>query len=278
MDETSQVEPSYEIGKPFDPTRFLKKISGNDYLEVKWRIAWFRAAHPDGSINTEWVPLSPGIAMFKATVSGGGGSATGYGTETPDDFKDYIEKAETKAIGRALGALGYGTQFAFDHDFNAGSKNPTQYQVVDSPGSAAQYGQGQQAAATPNRQRAPQEQSAPPPVQAHYPPAPVQQPVLQPAPQPVQQPAPQQSYAAPQQPQQAPQQSYVAPQQTAPQQMGQQNPNGPATPRQMQFVADLLVKNGYDVNEFDLSGWVFAEASAWITALKTTGKIPSAAP
>jgi hypothetical protein len=42
--------------------------------------------------------------------------ATGHGSETARDFKDYIEKAETKAIGRALAALGFGTQFAPDID------------------------------------------------------------------------------------------------------------------------------------------------------------------
>src|SRR5581483_1538041 len=32
-------------------------------------------------------------------------------SETATDFGDFIEKAETKAIGRALNALGYGAQF-----------------------------------------------------------------------------------------------------------------------------------------------------------------------
>jgi hypothetical protein len=52
------------------------------------------------------------MAIFKATVSvPSGGKATGYGSETAGDFPDFIEKAETKAIGRALNALGYGAQF-----------------------------------------------------------------------------------------------------------------------------------------------------------------------
>ncbi len=58
-----------------------------------------------------------GFALFKAQVSiPGGGSATGWGSETSQDFSDYIEKAETKALGRALAALGYGTQFCHDFD------------------------------------------------------------------------------------------------------------------------------------------------------------------
>ena len=37
-------------------------------------------------------------------------------SETMSDFRDYFEKAETKAIGRALAMLGYGTQFAPELD------------------------------------------------------------------------------------------------------------------------------------------------------------------
>jgi hypothetical protein len=43
-----------------------------------------------------------------------GALATGHGSETKSDFGDFIEKAETKAIGRALAALGFGTQFCDD--------------------------------------------------------------------------------------------------------------------------------------------------------------------
>ena len=51
-------------------------------------------------------------AQWTLAAIPGGGSATGYGSETAKDFGDFIEKAETKALGRALIALGYGTQFA----------------------------------------------------------------------------------------------------------------------------------------------------------------------
>ena len=58
----------------------------------------------------------------------GGGSATGWGSESSGDFRDYLEKAETKAIGRALAALGFGTQFCPDFEFGAAAGR-----VVDSP-------------------------------------------------------------------------------------------------------------------------------------------------
>ena len=97
------------------------KIDGRDYLEVKWRLLWLRTEHPDAAIHTELVKHEDGFALFKADVfiPGGHGSATGWGSESVDDFADYIEAAETKALGRALAALGYGTQFCQDFDFAA---------------------------------------------------------------------------------------------------------------------------------------------------------------
>jgi hypothetical protein len=111
----------------FDPSKYIIKLKGKDYLEVKWRLVWFRETHPDGAIDTENIALTDQLAVFKATVQiPSGGRATGYGSESPKDFGDYIEKAETKALGRALGALGFGTQFT--DDFDEGTDNP-----VDAP-------------------------------------------------------------------------------------------------------------------------------------------------
>jgi len=113
----------------FDPSRYLTKVGSSDYLEVKWRLVWLREVHPDASIETELISHDDQVAVFKASVSiPGGGSATGYGSEGLNDFREYFEKAETKAIGRALAALGFGTQFCSDFDFAAGTGA-----VVDSP-------------------------------------------------------------------------------------------------------------------------------------------------
>jgi hypothetical protein len=58
------------------------------------------------------VDLERGYARYRAVVCDGeGGTATGFGTETKADFADYCERAETRAIGRALAALGISTQF-----------------------------------------------------------------------------------------------------------------------------------------------------------------------
>lgn len=121
------------MAEGFEPARYLSKLKGKDYLEVKWRLVWLRDEAPESQIRTEHVLLNENIAVFHAIatriVDGEvKGVGEGYGSETPKDFGDYIEKAETKAIGRALGALGYGTQFCDDHDFGA-----DQGRVVDAP-------------------------------------------------------------------------------------------------------------------------------------------------
>ncbi len=102
---------------PFDAAKHLSRVNGGDYLEVKWRLVWLRDRHPNAEIATELVSHEGQEALFRAAVRiPGGGSATGWGSENAGDFRDYLEKAETKAIGRALAALGFGTQFCADHE------------------------------------------------------------------------------------------------------------------------------------------------------------------
>ncbi len=110
-----------EASKPFDPRAYLRRIQVRgrevEYLDVKWRLVWLRSEHPDAHVITQLVSNEKSIAVFRAEVIlPSGGRATGYGSEAQAEFADYIEKAETKSIGRALAALGYGTQFALDFD------------------------------------------------------------------------------------------------------------------------------------------------------------------
>lgn len=124
-----------KTGQAFDPTQYLSNFDGRDYLEVKWRVMWLRHEHPEARMSTEIVQHNEegGFALFRAEVEiPGGGKATGWGSETVRDFHDYIEAAETKAVGRALAALGYGTQFCHDFDFAANAR-PGTNQVVDGP-------------------------------------------------------------------------------------------------------------------------------------------------
>lgn len=117
---------------PFDPKPYLKKLGGKDYLEVKWRLLWLRTERPEATIETELLRLDveAGFALFKAKVTLTEAEATGHGSETRQDFFDFIEKAETKAIGRALAALGYGTQYAVDLETVDSQENA---HPVDSP-------------------------------------------------------------------------------------------------------------------------------------------------
>jgi hypothetical protein len=118
---------------PFDPTRYLTRVNGSEYLEVKWRLVWLRDRHPDATLETELISHVDNTAIFRAQVQiPGAGAATGWGSESAGDFRDYLEKAETKAIGRSLAALGFGTQFCPDHEFGAANGR-----VVDAPVKAA---------------------------------------------------------------------------------------------------------------------------------------------
>jgi len=100
----------------FNPSKHLTRIQGRDYLEVKWRLVWFRQDHPDWSIETEPVEINTErrYVIYRALVKDETGRliATGTKAESQNGFPDYLEKAETGAVGRALALCGYGTQFA----------------------------------------------------------------------------------------------------------------------------------------------------------------------
>src|SRR5712692_5995250 len=146
-----------QLPRTFNPNEHLIQLKSRDglrdYLPVQWRLVWFRSVCPQGTIETEMLHLdldreteeeveawneekqanekvikrANGFAVFRAVVKDGkGGIGTGTKSEKAASFPDYIEKAETGAIGRALAALGYGTQFTGD-EFNEA------HRIVDSP-------------------------------------------------------------------------------------------------------------------------------------------------
>lgn len=145
-----QEDATLAVRRSFNPRPYLINYGGRGaYLEVKWRLVWLRSEHPEALIETTLIETDERHSIFKAAVSiPGGGSATGWGSETAGDFRDHMEKSETKALGRALAALGYGTQFCHDHEFGAGEDVPPgQMRVVDSPVShPAGRGDGRQRA------------------------------------------------------------------------------------------------------------------------------------
>lgn len=111
----------------FNPNDKLVKLKGKEYLEVKWRLVWFRGECPGWGITTEKIQDDGQMAEYKATITDPEGRivATGHKQECKADFGDFREKAETGAVGRALGMLGYGTQFA--PEFEEGER------IVDAP-------------------------------------------------------------------------------------------------------------------------------------------------
>lgn len=125
--------------KKFNPEKYLIKVKGKDYLEVKFRLHWFRQEKPEWDIITELVRLNEekGFAVVRADILDEQGKhrSSGIKTEYQKTFFDYVEKAETGAIGRALSSLGYGTLQCFDIDE---CLEPGKERICDSPVSLPQ--------------------------------------------------------------------------------------------------------------------------------------------
>ncbi len=107
----------------FNPLDYVIRTRGQrDYLEVKYRVLWLRREHPTARIRSECLEHSDSFALFRVTIDlGEKGSAEGHGSEYRDSFLNFIEKAETRALGNALDNLGFSTDAAF---LAAGQKPP----------------------------------------------------------------------------------------------------------------------------------------------------------
>ena len=166
--------PAARAGSEFDPTPYLRQLRGRggsgEYLDVKWRLLWLRREHPDAEILTDLVKIEPTLAIFKATVTlPTGGKATGYGSETAGDFGDFIEKAETKAIGRALNALGYGAHFSENgEDVSGPATPPARHEPLPAPRPSPEH----RAANRPEPAAPARREAAPAPARAAAPEAP----------------------------------------------------------------------------------------------------------
>ncbi len=124
-------------------------LKGKRYLQVADRLDWFigdqRTAEVENAANEAArncytitvlkaeVNLEKQAAWFVVRVSDVyGNHADGVGSESAKDFGDYIEKAQTKAVGRALALLGYSTDAA--QDFSEGVSQATgETRIVDAP-------------------------------------------------------------------------------------------------------------------------------------------------
>lgn len=110
---------------------FIRVRGGGLYLPVRRRIVWMRGEitpHPGWTIDTvaedvtkgtfKGGKVEGGYARYRANVFDETGRLIGTGTKTEysERFMDFVEKAETGAIGRALAVAGFGTEAAIDID------------------------------------------------------------------------------------------------------------------------------------------------------------------
>ena len=111
----------------FDFKKSLIKVQGGQqYLPVSARIVWFRQERPDWGIHTEPLEINheKQYAIFRASIYNAEGKLMATGTKKEDvkGFGDFIEKAETGSVGRALALCGFGTQFAPELDETRGGR------------------------------------------------------------------------------------------------------------------------------------------------------------
>lgn len=134
---------------------FIMDLRGKDYLQVQWRLVWFREEHPDWTIETSFLSMDAGSATAKAIISNAAGKvlSTAHKYEDKQGFADFREKAETGAVGRALAMLGYGTQFCAD-DLDEGER------IADSPVDRKAVAQGPAPIVTPKTQHHKTQQKA----------------------------------------------------------------------------------------------------------------------
>lgn len=129
----------------FDVSKYVNKIGGKDYVNVRGRLQLFHQAYPhDGAerhphieqkiiaANETWACVHTRITI---TDNDGRVLATsdGIAQEFHKDFADHVEKAATASLGRAFAGIGFGTDDLFDEGMIGG-----QVAIVDSPRGGAQ--------------------------------------------------------------------------------------------------------------------------------------------
>jgi hypothetical protein len=119
-----------EESHPFQATEHIIPLQDRPYLPVAWQLAWFRAqTGPRAGYFTIELEhdRSQGLARFlcvawdgrgvqwcsvqvpQGEISVCGRVAARIGACTHEEYPDYYEAAATRALGRALAALGFGT-------------------------------------------------------------------------------------------------------------------------------------------------------------------------
>ena len=124
-ESNSNVIPAINAVDGFNPADFVRTTVGEEgendlYLDVKYRLLWFRLHHPNGKIDPELIRVDEKNAIVCCRIYADKadpadqfiGKAYSQRFSTEDRFGDrFLEIAETVAKGRALADAGYGTQF-----------------------------------------------------------------------------------------------------------------------------------------------------------------------
>lgn len=113
----------------------LMNLKGKEYMQIMYRWMWFEEENERYDVSTDFIKLDDDHAIARCTISVLEDTPAGvrvvrkvteYKKEELKHFPDFVEKAASGAAGRALIALGYGTQFAAA-DLDEGDR------IVDSP-------------------------------------------------------------------------------------------------------------------------------------------------
>ena len=129
-ESTMKNVPTINAVDGFNPADFTRQLPNEDgsmslYLDVKYRLLWFRLHRPKGKVDTEIVHVDDKSAVVCCKLyEDKADPADQYVARscaqrflTSEKFGDrYLEIAETAALGRVLAAAGYGTQFCGSTD------------------------------------------------------------------------------------------------------------------------------------------------------------------
>lgn len=144
--------PSFELETGCDPlSKQIVLDDGSPYLEVAYRLAWFRKENPDAVIKKELLYLDGNSAMMKVSVVNGMRIlATAHARRLYDTSTEigvyFVDNAETAAMGRALSILGYDLQQSVElSGITNGPKesallppaSPMEFQAKDAPADAS---------------------------------------------------------------------------------------------------------------------------------------------
>ena len=129
-DNSIKNVPTLNAVDGFNPAEFTRELPNEDgtsslYLDVKYRLLWFRLHRPNGKINSEIVHVDDKSAIVSCKLYADKGDSDEHYIArscaqrflSQEKYGDrYLEIAETAALGRVLAAAGYGTQFCGSTD------------------------------------------------------------------------------------------------------------------------------------------------------------------